>query len=196
MTFLGEIKLFSGHFAPNDWLFCQGQLLNIQEHLSLYTILATKYGGDGRVTFALPDLRGRVPIGINPSNNNYASGGHEKVTLSTAELPKHLHAIDSTTQTDLTLSTQANAQLKTFSEAGKSASPKGMRLANSGPDKLYLNSGSSVNMASDAITINSASGILSGQTKSTGQDVAHDNIQPYLVLNFIICTKGDYPKIY
>ncbi len=95
--FIGEIRLFAGNFAPAGWAFCDGQLVAIAENDALFTLLGTTYGGDGEETFALPDLRGRVPI---HQGNGYAlgqTGGVESVTLTTAQLPQHTHALVAST---------------------------------------------------------------------------------------------------
>lgn len=90
--FIGEVKLFAGNFAPRGWALCQGQLLPINNNSALFSIVGTMYGGDGRTTFALPDLRGRVPIGVGngPGLSNYQvgqKGGQEMTTLNSLEVP-------------------------------------------------------------------------------------------------------------
>lgn len=102
--YIGQITLFAGNFAPRGWAFCEGQLLSIAQNTALFSILGTTYGGDGRVTFALPDLRGRVPLhpGQGPGLSSYSLGeaaGTETVTLTEAEMPTHSHSmVISTTQ--------------------------------------------------------------------------------------------------
>ena len=96
--FLGEIRMFGGNFAPRGWAFCNGQLLSIAQNTALFSILGTTYGGDGRVTFGLPDLRGRVPInaGQGPGLSSYTLGevaGNENVTLIQAQIPPHSHTV-------------------------------------------------------------------------------------------------------
>lgn len=97
---IGEIKFFGGNFAPRDWAFCDGQLLAISQNTALFSVLGTTYGGDGRSTFALPDMRGRSPVhaGRGPGLNPVAlgqRGGRENITLALNELPQHAHSIDS-----------------------------------------------------------------------------------------------------
>ena len=94
--FIGQITLFAGNFAPRGWAFCNGQLLSIAQNTALFSILGTTYGGNGQTTFALPDLRGRVPVhaGQGPGLSNYdlgQQGGAESVTLTTAQMPAHTH---------------------------------------------------------------------------------------------------------
>lgn len=87
--FVGEIRMFAGNFAPVSWEFCSGQLLPISENETLFQLIGTTYGGDGQETFALPDLRGRIPIHVNASHTFGESGGVESVTLTAAQLPVH-----------------------------------------------------------------------------------------------------------
>jgi microcystin-dependent protein len=91
LAFQGEIRLMSGNYAPEGWMFCEGQALSIKEHASLYSLLGTTYGGDGRTNFRLPDLRGRVAIAHSPSHPLGQAGGSESITLTLDELPGHYH---------------------------------------------------------------------------------------------------------
>jgi microcystin-dependent protein len=116
--FVGEIRMFAGNFAPRGWAFCDGQLLAISQNDALFSLFGTTYGGDGQTTFGLPDLRGRVPIhqGTGPGLANRRigeKGGQENVTLTTAQLPPHGHALnassDTATSTDPAANVPANA---------------------------------------------------------------------------------------
>ena len=89
--FIGEIRMFSGNYAPSGWLMCNGQLLGISDNEVLFTLIGTTYGGNGQTTFALPDLRGRVPIHKNPSHPMGQQAGTESVTLLPSQLPAHSH---------------------------------------------------------------------------------------------------------
>ena len=91
--FIGEIRLFGGNFAPAGWAFCNGQLLAISENDALFTLIGTTYGGDGESTFALPDLRGRVPIHVDTGFVLGQNGGVEQVTLTTQQIPVHSHPL-------------------------------------------------------------------------------------------------------
>lgn len=97
--YVGEIRMFAGNYAPQGWALCNGQLLNISQYEVLYVLIGTTYGGDGRTTFALPDLRGRVPIHNNNAMPLGSLGGTEKVTLTTQQLPAHTHIASATTIT-------------------------------------------------------------------------------------------------
>jgi microcystin-dependent protein len=97
-NYLGEIRIFAGNFAPQGWLFCQGQLLAISQNQALFALLGTTYGGDGQTTFSVPDLRGRAAVGLGagPGLSPYQQGqqaGYETVTLTTAQLPVHQHPV-------------------------------------------------------------------------------------------------------
>ncbi len=98
--FVGEIRLFGFPFPPRSWALCQGQTLPISQNQALFSLLGTFYGGDGRTTFGLPDLRGRAPVGANPAGSNPGGmGGAESVTLTQAQLPPHNHLVKATTNT-------------------------------------------------------------------------------------------------
>ena len=168
--FIGEIRLFAGNFAPAGWAFCAGQLLPISENDALFSLIGTTYGGDGQSTFALPDLRGRVPIhfGFGPGLSNRVigqSGGVEEVTLTTAQIPAHSHPL------------QANRGLATL------PGPGGAVLAQSrqaGID-LYLEDDPSVTMAPQSIT-------------AVGGSQPHENMQPWMGMNYIISLFGIFPS--
>ena len=110
---IGEVKLFAGNFAPRNWALCEGQLLSIAQNTALFSILGTTYGGDGRTTFALPDLRGRVPVGIGqgPGLSSVQDGqkqGAENVTLTIAQLPMHDHGLKNIDEADINLPNNKN----------------------------------------------------------------------------------------
>lgn len=168
--YVGEIRLFAGNFAPAGWAFCDGQLLAISENETLFNLIGTTYGGNGQSTFALPDLRGRVPIhqGQGPGLGNRfigESGGVEQVTLTTAQIPTHGHPL------------QASSALATL------PGPGGAVLAQSrqaGVD-LYLEDSPSVSMAPNSIG-------------GVGGSQPHQNMQPYLGMNYIISLFGIFPS--
>lgn len=190
--------MFAGNFAPRNWAICNGQTLTISENPALFSIIGTTYGGDGRTTFVLPDLRGRVPmgsgngIGLSPRviGRRY---GSENVTLSEAQMPAHSHA----TETTISVSSGA-AKLKASSEVGTTNVPLNNYLAkpaNLGRNSVNMyESRADIEMASDAIEIDASR--LSGETtvNLAGGNSAHNNIQPSLVMNYIICVNGVYPS--
>ena len=168
---LGQVILFAGNFAPRGWALCQGQLLPISQNSALFSILGTMYGGDGRTTFGLPDLRGRTPIGPGngPGLPNYrdgVKGGSPTNTMTFSEMPPHTHA----------------AVLRAKNSGGDGTSPNGTSLAETSEDN-YSSEAPDVNMRADAITVANSGG---------GQ--AQNNMQPYQAINYIIALQGVYPS--
>src|ERR1041385_6901103 len=107
--YVGEIRMFAGNFAPAGWQFCEGQLLPISENETLFQLLGTTYGGDGQSTFALPDLRGRIPLHQGNGFILAEPGGVEQVTLTSSQIPAHSHPLVASTNTATTLDPQDNA---------------------------------------------------------------------------------------
>jgi microcystin-dependent protein len=157
--------MFAGNFAPVDWLLCQGQLLPISQYDVLYTLLGTTYGGDGTQTFALPDLRGRLPIHMSSSNPLGQQSGQETVTLTAAQLPAHTHA-----------QMAQNDKTKTTSKTPTNNFPS------AGPSWYTTNAPVS------------ADALASPPTSTVGGSLPHDNMMPFLPINFIIATNGLYPS--
>lgn len=196
---MGQIMLFAGNFAPRGWAFCNGQLLSINENSALFSLLGTNYGGDGRSTFGLPDLRGRVPIhaGIGPGLSPYNIGdigGTEGVTLRTIEMPSHTHSTivnqpsASTVTGTIKASSTSNSNVPTNKYLGQSG--------NIGPNNINIyGDDSDLTMASDAVSID-LSGLPSPTVTNTntGGNLAHPNIQPFLATYYIIAIEGLYPS--
>jgi microcystin-dependent protein len=177
---IGEIRLFGSNFAPRSWAFCNGQLLSIAQNTALFSILGTTYGGDGRTTFGLPDLRGRVAIGPGngpglPSYNLGQIGGQENVTLTTNEMPSHTHAA------------AASGGLQTGTGKGDSGNPQGNYIDDSSiaTDLFKPTGGGPIMKGGEGLTVTNA---------NTGGNQGHNNMQPYLVLNYIICLQGVFPS--
>jgi len=170
--FIGEIKMFAGNFAPRGYAFCNGQLLSIAQNTALFSLLGTTYGGNGQTTFALPDLRGRVPLhaGQGPGLSSYALGqqsGVESVSLLQTQIPAHTHSVNA-------------------SSAGPSpalASPTGNVLAAAarGAPPIFSPAAPNTTMRADMIA-------------PTGGSQPHTNIQPILAINFIIALQGIFPS--
>lgn len=167
--FLGCIAIFPFGFAPKGWAQCNGQLLSIQQNAALFSLLGTTYGGNGTTTFALPDLRGRTILsyGTSPVGTNYVLGevgGTETVTLLTTQIPSHTHSFN------------ANTASGTAGEPGDIlASPTGINCYNAPGSPVTLNPGSITPLAGGAST-------------------PHNNLQPYLTLNFCIALQGIFPS--
>lgn len=174
--FIGEIVGFGGNFAPRNWALCQGQLLSIAQNTALFSILGTTYGGNGQTTFALPDLRGRAPIGQGqgPGLQNYVLGqaaGTENATLLTSNLPAHVH-----TQTGST--TKASLQTPAAGAfLGKTQDSAGTAIP-----QIYVPAGS------EGTTVPMAA------TGITGQGIPFSIRNPYLTINWLIATQGIFPS--
>ena len=169
--FVAEVRIFAGNFAPRGWAFCDGQLLPISQNTALFSLIGTTYGGDGRTTTALPDLQGRAPMhpGQGPGLTSRAlgqKGGVETVVLTENQIPSHTHTLSGVVQPATQHSATSNSSL--------ARSLGGNAYAAGSP-------GSSVNL--NAWTL-----------PSIGNDQAHDNMQPFLALSFIIALTGIYPS--
>jgi microcystin-dependent protein len=166
---LGQLMLVGFNFAPRGWAFCEGQLLSIAQHTALFALLGTTYGGDGRTTFALPDLRGRVPIGVGSgpglSSRNWGQkAGTENVTLTEQQIPSHSHTLNAS------------------SVAGNQMSPTGNVLGNTGNfDNEYYAGGPNTAMHTDSIG-------------ATGGGQSHNNMQPFLAMHYCIALQGIFPS--
>jgi len=165
--FLSEIRLFSFVFAPKGWALCNGQLLPINQNQGLFSLLGTTYGGDGRVNFALPDLRGRIPIHVGSGHTLGERGGEQAHTLSIAELPEHTHVLQGS------------------SAIGNSVNPKSVAAGNI----LAADPGNAYSSTPTALTALNA-----GSVSNVGGSQAHLNMQPFLTLNFCIALQGIFPS--
>ena len=195
---IAEITMFGGNFAPRGWAFCDGQLLSISQNQALFSILGTTYGGDGRTTFALPDLRGRVPIstGTGPGLSTRKLGsrsGVETVTLNALQMPNHTHIATVTQSAGGT----ASGTIKSGG-AGTSNDPAGKYIGQ--PGNIGINA---IKPYTDASTGNMAAGSVSVDMSAipaptvtnvnTGGSQAHNNMQPYLAIYYIIALTGTFP---
>jgi len=165
---LASVVLFAGNFAPRGWAFCDGQLLAISQNTALFSLLGTIYGGDGRTTFGLPDLRGRVPIGPRsgpglPSYREGQRGGAVTHTLTTQEIPAHTHS------------------LRGSSSAGSSNTPAGNVPAVNRDGILHYGATADTDLGSGGLT-------------SAGGSQPHNNMQPFLAMNYIIALQGVFPS--
>jgi microcystin-dependent protein len=163
--YVGEIRMFAGNFAPAGWMFCEGQLLPISEYETLFNLIGTTYGGDGQSTFALPDLRGRLPIHQGGGFTLAETGGVEEVTLTVSQIPAHSHPYLATTNF-------TNSGAPTGNVVGQNA------LGNA---KLYSSVNPTAAMATSSIS-------------ATGGSQPHSNFQPYLCISFIISLFGVFPS--
>jgi microcystin-dependent protein len=162
--FVGEIRIFAGNFGPAGWMLCQGQLLPISEYETLFNLIGTTYGGDGQSTFALPDLRGRIPLHQGSGFIIGETGGTQEVTLTVSQIPGHTHPVLGS----MDVANQANPGGQV---------PARFSQANIYP---YIEDVPNVNMATTAIT-------------QVGGSQPHTNLQPYLCVNYIISLFGIFP---
>jgi microcystin-dependent protein len=162
--YVGEIRMFAGNFAPAGWMFCEGQLLPISEYETLFQLIGTTYGGDGESTFALPDLRGRLPLHQGNGFILAETGGAEEITLTVSQIPAHSHPLLATT----TIANDANATSNVLSQASTF-------------DPYNVSTPPSTPMAPASLN-------------SVGGSQPHTNFQPYLCVDFIISLFGIFPS--
>ena len=170
--YVGEIRMFAGNFYPSGWMFCEGQLLPISENETLFQLIGTTYGGDGESTFALPDLRGRIPLhfGQGPDGTTYQlaeAAGVEQVTLTTQQIPVHTHPHFC------------------FSD-NSGAVTSNPQSALAGP--------ADINQYSNNTAPNAQLGTPGFTSAIAGGSQPHENFQPYLCINYIISLFGIFPS--
>ena len=191
---IGEIRLFGGNFAPRTWALCEGQLLSISQNTALFSILGTTYGGDGRTTFALPDLRGRVPIGAGtgPGLSTRVLGarlGEQTVTLNVTEIPSHFHYAQLTPP-----GYKGTVTPKALNGKGSQTSdPTDAFMADATSDIYSSTTNVEMGESPVEVTVDPAhpGSVAVG---NTGGSQSHDNMQPSLVLHYIICLQGVFPS--
>jgi len=174
-AYTGEIRIFGGNYAPQDWAFCNGQLLNVQQNAVLFSIIGIQYGGDGRTTFGLPNLQGQVPLGAGtgPGLFTYTvgdKGGSATYTLDGTTMPQHTHSLNGTAAPN-SAATPVNAFVGNASGRGAIS-------------KFATDTAAIQQNAMDPLTV----GVAGSPTP-----LVVSNMQPYLPLNFIICLYGNYP---
>lgn len=178
--FVGQIGMVAFNYAPRGYAFCNGQILALRTNTALFSLLGTYYGGDGRTTFALPDLQGRAPMqqgsgaGLTPRSLG-ETGGNPTVTLMSGEMPLHKHSVVTTNASSI---------------AGNVISPAGAYPA-SGPSGVQLYSTLKGNDLMLPPVVN-----VGTSTDITGGNQPHNNMQPYLAINFIIALQGVFPSRY
>ncbi len=162
--FVAEIRIFPFNFAPRGWAWCNGQILPISQNTALFSLLGTTFGGDGRVNFALPDLRGRTPIHVGSGHTLGERAGEQAHTVTIAELPQHTHVVNATASPATTNTPASNLMLAEFSAS-----------------QLYGPATNLTAMAPNAVT-------------PVGGSQAHLNMQPFLTLSFCIALQGIFPS--
>lgn len=175
--YVGQIRIFAGNFPPAGWMFCEGQLLPISENEVLFQLIGTTYGGDGESTFALPDLRGRIPIHQGNGFILAETGGAEEITLSVNQIPVHAHAL------------KGPGMIAYGAGRGNTSAPAGNYPAVSPGLNLYSTEvRTNVNMNSPAIANPNA--VLT----AVGGSQPHTNMQPFLCVSYIISLFGIFPS--
>ncbi|CAK0744860.1 Phage tail collar domain-containing protein [Azospirillaceae bacterium] len=171
--YLGEIRLFSFKKVPRGWALCDGTLIQVATNQALFSLLGIAYGGDGRNTFALPDLRGRVPVHLSNTNPYYTLGttsGIDAVLLDNTQLPLHTHAV----------CVDNNPATQPLPLNNIPAQPAKIAAADPNPPNLYANTAHVTTFDPSVI-------------QTTGGSQAHENRQPFLAINYCICVSGLYP---
>lgn len=185
---LATILLWPVNFNPTGWAFCQGQLLAISQNTALFSLLGTTFGGNGQTTFALPDFRGRVPVGTGqgPGTSNYTlgqTGGSENVTLTINQMPAHTHSV-SVTVTVKASNAQATSSAPTAT-VNTPAAPY---------DTLNANAIAGYNNQAPNTALNIGGGVATGTSGVTGGSQPFPIMQTYLAMNYIIALQGVYPS--
>ncbi|MBN7803545.1 phage tail protein [Algoriphagus aestuariicola] len=190
--FLGQIMMVGFDFAPRGWALCNGQLLSIAQNTALFSLLGTTYGGDGRTTFALPDLRGRCAVGMGQGpgltlRNQGEMAGSENTTLTVANIPAHTHPAQvSNIQVQMMASNEAGTEETPGNNnattlAASTNQGRGVDIYNSSTPNVALNTGNSP--ASGSVTVG-----------MTGGNIPVNNMQPFLGVNYIIALQGIFPS--
>jgi len=181
--YIGEIRMFGGNFAPRAWAFCSGQLLAISQNTALFSILGTTYGGDGRTTFALPDLRGRIPYsqGTGPGLSPIRLGeraGTETNTMNILTMAAHNH---------LAIKSEGTLSVKVSEATADENSAVGNFLTEQNPNPFYASTNGTEDYGGVAAQVSATAGM-------TGNQQPINNLQPFIVSYYIICLQGIYPS--
>jgi microcystin-dependent protein len=205
--FIGQIITVGFDFAPRGWAKCDGQLLAISQNTALFSLLGTTYGGDGRTTFGLPDLKGRVPMhegdgpGLSPKRLG-ERGGRENVTLTTDQMPRHKHTATLTSSSTTPITATATLHVKNGLGNSDDANNNYLAIgeAKDGRDTYPISNGysttSTSTMNSEAVKVKIAGGSIAGgvSVEYTGGGQPISIMQPYLVLNYVIALQGIFPS--
>jgi microcystin-dependent protein len=187
-AFLTTILIWPPNFAPLGWAICAGQLMSISQNTAVFSLLGTTYGGDGVSTFALPNLQGRIPIGVGqgPGLSPYVigqQGGVESVNLNTNTIPSHTHSAAQ----NLSVSLPAVTTGGTTNQPSPSVAPAAPTDASRNPVNIYSNAAPNQNLAQPTVSGTITIGL-------TGGGQPHENRQPYLAVNYIIALQGIFPS--
>ena len=178
--YMGEVRLFGGNFAPRNWALCNGQLLNINDNTALFSILGTTFGGDGRTTFALPDLKGRCPVSAGQTVHQGVKSGFENAYLVEGQIPTHTHAA----------TPELGGRLRCNNNLTDHTSPMGNTLGTFKDNvDVYNANQPDADMHDNTVSLEGSIAVA-----PAGGSTQHNNMQPSLALNYIICVNGLYPQ--
>lgn len=201
--YIGEIAMFGGDFAPIGWEFCEGQVLEIQSNPALYSLIGTRFGGDGRITFALPNLKGRCAIGqgthpgLSPRVVGQATGT-DQVALNVNQIPAHNHHAEAAI-TNTSVGGSIEGQML-YSQSNELTNDpvNNVPAVTSSSMNIYSGDSSDGVMMADSVEANiihmDIAADLAVTNNEAGGDAAHTNLQPYQVISYIICLNGIYPR--
>jgi microcystin-dependent protein len=173
--FIGEIRMFGGNFAPAGWAFCNGALMPIDQNDALFNLIGTTYGGDGQTTFALPNLQSRVPVHVGPGFALGQSGGAETVTLTTSQIPGHSHQVLTASGTQVVGQANPGSNYLADETVPSPPNPQPFTYA------PYVNDANQRTLAANSLG-------------SSGGSQPHDNMVPFLAINFILSLFGIFPS--
>ncbi len=184
--FIGEIRLMGTSYCPQDWAEADGSLLNVAEYDALFSLFNCTFGGDCQTTFALPDLRGRVPVGIGAGpgltpRNLGTLGGSEAEGLSISQMPIHRHSLSGVT---------LKGTVQVSSSAGTTNAPSGKALSDSNRTSLYGDGSLDSSLVADSVSVSGQSG---DEVAASGGGQPHNNMPPYIALRYCVALKGTYP---
>jgi microcystin-dependent protein len=201
--YIGEIAIFGGGFAPVGWEFCDGQTLDIQSNPALYSLIGNRFGGDGRITFALPNLNGRCTIGqgTHPGLSPRVVGqsaGTDQVTLNVAQIPAHNHHAEAAITNTIVSGAIKGKMVYSKSSELTSSPADNVPAVTSGAMSAYSGDASDGTMTPGSVDANlihmDVTADLAVANNPAGGTGSHNNLQPYQVISYIICLNGLYPR--
>lgn len=197
--YIGEIRIFGGNFAPIGWAPCEGQLLDINDYPELYAVIGTAYGGNGVSNFALPDLRGRVPLGQGGDSLLGTRSGCETASLHEGQIPSHTHAtLTAELAQGATATGTGEGYAKCVTSGETTNNPNGLLPANASRGKrIYSSAAPETYMAAQSVQLNDGGMTIDFDVKvvneSFGDSYPHNNMQPFGCVSYIIALKGVFP---
>jgi microcystin-dependent protein len=175
-SYLAEIRCFPYNRIPTSWHLCDGSILQVKQNAALFSLIGNYYGGDGKTTFALPDLRGRVPMQVNPADPSCAvvgsAGGAESVTLTPAQMPAHMHGVTAVNTNATATNPTGNLPATVLPQGTPAVAPF-----------IYA----------PTPAVSNTTALAPGALQSSGNGQAHENRQPTMAMNWCICISGYYP---